>query len=216
MATARPVLEEQPRTRTRLTAPPDAVGHPFEGLPQVGTLFWTDGNGADRFCGATVVRSPHHNLVIGAGHCLLRPDPRKSLSFVPQYHDGLAPHGVFPVEHVYIDPRYAELGPGAGARWDYAVLKLAPRPDGMEVEDVVGGFTLAVETGFAHAAVRLIGYPGGGDRLHPQPLDCLSSTHVFTSSDPGAPATSWRSPAPDTSTAPPAAPSWSGASWATP
>ncbi|MCQ4080056.1 S1 family peptidase [Streptomyces sp. RB6PN25] len=169
--------------------PGDVVppSHPFDGLPQVGTFFWTDGNNVGRFCGATVVRSPGRDLVVSAGHCLSRTDPKRYLSFVPQYHDGLKPHGIFPVQRIYIDPRYYALGSGLGARWDYSVVQLGPRADGTQAEDVVGGFDLAVYPGFDHPDVRLIGYPGFSDTLYPKPLDCHSSTQEFVSNDPGAP-----------------------------
>ncbi|MFC5721467.1 trypsin-like serine peptidase [Streptomyces gamaensis] len=160
---------------------------PFNGLPQVGTFFWTDGRNTGRFCGGTVVRSPHRNLVVSAAHCLRSPDPKKHLSFVPQYHDRKKPHGVFPVDDIYIDQRYYDLGTGGGARWDYAVVRLAPRQDGREAQSVVGGFDLVAYPGYAHRKVRLIGYPGSSDAKYPKPLDCTSSTHRFRSKDPNAP-----------------------------
>ncbi|GHC32561.1 trypsin-like serine peptidase [Streptomyces cinnamoneus] len=166
---------------------PVPPSHPFDGLPQVGTFFWTDGQNTGRFCGGTVVRSPHRDLVVSAAHCLRSPDPRKRLSFVPQYHDGLKPHGVFPVELIYIDQRYYDLGTDGGARWDYTVVRLGRRADGTRVERAVGGFDLAVRPGYRHGNVRLIGYPGSSDAKYPKPLDCSSSTHRYTSTDPAAP-----------------------------
>ena len=186
MRAARPADQRAPR-RTTSTQTPVPPSHPFPGIPQVGTFFWVDGQNVGRFCGATVVRSPRRNLVVSAGHCLSHPDPKRYLSFVPQYHDGLKPYGIFPVERIHIDPRYLQLGSGEGARWDYSVVELAPRADGQEVEDVVGGFALAIYPGYDHPDVRLIGYPGSSDALHPEPLDCHSSTDRYTSTDPGAP-----------------------------
>ncbi|MEU4211602.1 trypsin-like serine protease [Streptomyces sp. NPDC026206] len=166
---------------------PVPPSHPFDGLPQVGTFFWTDGQNQGRFCGGTVVRSPHRDLVVSAAHCLRSPDPKKQLSFVPQYHDGLKPHGVFPVERIHIDQRYYDLGTAGGARWDYAVVRLGRRADGAKVQRAVGGFDLAIRPGYGHEDVRLIGYPGSSDATYPKPLDCRSSTHRYTSTDPQAP-----------------------------
>ncbi|MBH1937325.1 hypothetical protein I5Q34_24150 [Streptomyces sp. AV19] len=160
---------------------------PFDGLPQVGTFFWTDGRNKGRFCGGTVVHSPYRDLVVSAAHCLRRPDPRKRLSFVPQYHDGLKPHGIFPVEAVYIDQRYYDLGTDGGARWDYTVVRLGDRDDGTPVERVTGGFDLAFHPGYKHRDVRLIGYPGSSDTKYPKPIDCRSATRRYTSTDPKAP-----------------------------
>ncbi|WP_246102516.1 trypsin-like serine peptidase [Streptomyces piniterrae] len=171
----------------RAAAEPVPPSHPFDGVPQVGTFFWTDENNTGRFCSGTVVRSPHHDLVITAAHCLRGADPKRHLSFVPQYHDGLKPHGVFPIDRVYIDQRYYDLGTNAGARWDYAVVRLSVREDGTEVEDVTGGYDLLVNSGYDHRRVRLIGYPGNDDATHPKPLDCTSSTHRYTSTEPAVP-----------------------------
>ncbi|GAA2592195.1 trypsin-like serine peptidase [Streptomyces tubercidicus] len=174
-------------TTTPAPPPPTPPSHPFDGLPQVGTFFWTDGSNTGRFCGGTVVRSPHRDLVVSAAHCLRSPDPKRHLSFVPQYHDGLKPHGIYPVERIYLDQRYYDLGTNAGARWDYAVVRLGAREDGAEVEEVTGGFDLLPYPGYGHRNVRLIGYPGSKDTTHPKPLDCTSSTHRYTSTDPAAP-----------------------------
>ncbi|WP_310722886.1 trypsin-like peptidase domain-containing protein [Streptomyces sp. N2A] len=168
-------------------ADPIPPSHPFDGLPQVGTFFWTDGTNTGRFCGGTVVRSPLRSLVVTAAHCLRAPDPKRHLSFVPQYHDGLKPHGIYPVDRIYLDQRYYDLGTNGGARWDYAVVRLGARADGAEVEDVTGGYDLVPYPGYDHRDVRLIGYPGNSDTTHPKPLDCTSSTHRYTSTDPAAP-----------------------------
>ncbi|WP_328545708.1 trypsin-like serine peptidase [Streptomyces platensis] len=187
MRAARPAATRKatgaPRPATAVTPP----SHPFDGLPQVGTFFWTDGSSTGRFCGGTVVRSPHRDLVVSAAHCLRSPDPKRHLSFVPQYHDGLKPHGIYPIERIYLDQRYYDLGTNAGARWDYAVVRLGAREDGAEVEEVTGGFDLLPYPGYDHRTVRLIGYPGNKDTTHPKPLDCTSSTHRYTSTDPAAP-----------------------------
>ncbi|MBZ4323602.1 trypsin-like peptidase domain-containing protein [Streptomyces huiliensis] len=182
-AAVAPESVEGPAAR-KAPVPPS---HPFDGLPQVGTFFWTDGHGQGRFCGGTVVRSPYRNLVVSAAHCLRRPDPKRRLSFVPQYHDGLKPHGVFPVEAIYIDQRYYDLGTDGGARWDYTVVRLGDRSDGTPVERVTGGFDLLFHPGYRHSDVRLIGYPGNSDTKYPKPLDCRSSTSRYTSTDPKAP-----------------------------
>ncbi len=185
MEAAQPVPDDR-APQPRRAGDPVPPSHPFPGIPQVGTFFWTDGTNTGRFCGATVVRSPGRNLVVSAGHCLSHPDPKKHLSFVPQYHDGLKPFGVFPVEAIYIDQRYYDLGSGPGARWDFSVERLGPNAEGRPVEEVTGGFDLLPYTGYDHSDVRLIGYPGFNDS-HPEPLDCQSSTHRYTSTDPNAP-----------------------------
>ncbi|WP_328390418.1 trypsin-like peptidase domain-containing protein [Streptomyces sp. NBC_00400] len=187
MRAAQPAVVTRSSRAPRPAADPSPPSHPFDGLPQVGTFFWTDGSNTGRFCGGTVVRSPRRNLVVSAAHCLRSPDPKRHFSFVPQYHDGLTPHGIYPVDRIYLDQRYYDLGTDAGARWDYAVVRLGARSDGWEVEEATGGFDLLPYPGYDHRKVRLIGYPGNSDTSHPKPLDCLSSTHRYTSTDPAAP-----------------------------
>ncbi|MET9648307.1 trypsin-like serine peptidase [Streptomyces syringium] len=186
MAAAQPVTAGGKRQPAAM-GEPVPPSRPFDGLPQVGTFFWTDGQNVGRFCGGTVVRSPHRDLVVSAAHCLRSPSPKLRLTFVPQYHDGLKPHGVFPVELIYIDQRYYDLGTGAGARWDYTVVRVGTREDGKRVQSAVGGFDLLPYPGYRHEDVRLIGYPGNSDATYPKPLDCRSATHRYTSTDPGAP-----------------------------
>ncbi|MFJ5676342.1 trypsin-like serine peptidase [Streptomyces sp. NPDC093097] len=193
METAEPVTDKgatPPQSPSHSASPstaPIPPSHPFQGLPQVGTFFWTDGDNIGRFCGGTVIRSPHRDLVLTAGHCLRSPDPKKYLSFVPQYHDGLKPHGIYPVERTYLDQHYYDLGTAGGARWDYAIVRVGAREDGARVQQATGGFDLLPYPGYDHAKVRLIGYPGNDDAHHPEPLDCSSATHRYTSTDPAAP-----------------------------
>ncbi|MFB7635120.1 trypsin-like serine peptidase [Streptomyces sp. NPDC056149] len=187
MEAAEPVVDKGALARRAATTPPAPPSHPFQGLPQVGTFFWTDGTNTGRFCGGTVLRSPHRDLVLTAGHCLRSPDPKKYLSFVPQYHDGRKPHGIYPVERIYLDQHYYDLGTDGGARWDYAVVKVGPREDGARVQQVTGGYDLFAYPGYDHPRVRLVGYPGSDDAHYPEPLDCSSSTHRYTSTDPAAP-----------------------------
>ncbi|MBB5118737.1 hypothetical protein AF335_06285 [Streptomyces eurocidicus] len=187
MAAARPAVDTKRLPDRPAPGAPVPPSRPFDGLPQVGTFFWTDGQNTGRFCGGTVVRSPHHDLAVSAAHCLRSPDPRKQLSFVPQYHDGLKPHGVFPVTAVHIDQRYYDLGTDGGARWDFTVVRVGERADGTDVEDAVGGFDLRIRPGYRHGDVRLIGYPGNSDATYPKPLTCRSTTHRYTSTDPKAP-----------------------------
>ncbi|GAA2605640.1 hypothetical protein GCM10010411_44770 [Actinomadura fulvescens] len=165
-----------PPLRRELMAP----SKPFNGIPVVGTFFYT-GRGNDHFCGGTVVKSQHRNIVISAGHCLDDGDAKKNLSFVPQYHDGQKPHGLFGIRpgRIYIDQRYYDKGHKAGADLDFAFVQLTARKDGKQVQDVVGGVDLVTNAPYDQPKVRLIGYPGDA----PKPLDCTSNTSKFTSSD---------------------------------
>ncbi|MGV9563765.1 trypsin-like serine peptidase [Streptomyces sp. NPDC003480] len=162
----------------------------FDGMPQAGTFFWTDATGTGRTCSGSVVRSPGHALVISAGHCLKGysgTSPQRNLAFVPQYHDGLKPFGVFPVENngVYVSQQYYDLGEHAGAEYDFAFAVTEPNQDGRLVQDAVGGLRLLTGTGYYHAPVRMIGYPANTQK----PLECWSRTTKWVSDDPADPGT---------------------------
>jgi hypothetical protein len=160
----------------------------FGGIPQAGTFFWTDAGGTGRTCSGSVVRSPAHALVLSAGHCLkgyAGTAPKRNLAFVPQYHDGVKPFGVFPVEadRIYVPQEYYDLGEHAGAEYDFAFAVTAPNQDGTRLQDAVGGVRLLTGTGYFHAPVRMIGYPAGAEK----PLECRSWTTRWASDDPADP-----------------------------
>ncbi|MFC5805337.1 trypsin-like serine peptidase [Streptomyces formicae] len=184
MRSAKPVKEDEATPSARRNALAASPSKPFEGLPIVGTFFWNDGTGSGRFCGGTVVKSPHKNLVMSAGRCFDDQDARKNLTFVPQYDDGKKPHGAFTVKpgRIYVDKRYLAKGPDAAADLDFNFLQLEQR-GGKEVQDVVGGAELMINAGYEHNPVRLIGYPANQKR----PLDCTDKTVRFNSSTPGIP-----------------------------
>ncbi|MET9296817.1 hypothetical protein [Streptomyces sp. NPDC003077] len=162
----------------------------FDGIPQAGTFFWTDADGTGRTCSGSVVRSPGRNLVLSAGHCLKGysgPSPARHLGFVPQYHDGRKPFGIFPVAHngVYVTREYYDLGEHAGAGYNFAFAVTEPNEDGDLLQDATGGVRLLTGTGYFHAPVRMIGYPGGA----PKPLECWSWSTRWDSDDPVDPGT---------------------------
>ncbi|MGW3042235.1 trypsin-like serine peptidase [Kitasatospora sp. NPDC001159] len=162
----------------------------FDGTPQAGAFFWTDADGTGRTCSASVVHSPDHNLALSAGHCLKGysgTSPKRHLGFVPRYHDGLKPFGIFPVKEngVYVAQEYYDLGEHAGAAYDFGFAVTEPNQDGQQLEDAAGAVQLLTGTGYAHAPVRMIGYPGSAQK----PLECLSWTTRWVSDDPADPGT---------------------------
>ncbi|WP_037678683.1 serine protease [Streptomyces griseus] len=124
---------------------------------QVGALF--DADRADRlagghFCTASVVHSPHHNLVVTAAHCLDGAG-HGDLVFVPGYRDGQAPYGVWRVKRRFLPEGWAKEEDEDS---DVAFAVLAEE-GGKGVEDVVGGFTFATGVATGATAVTLTGYP---------------------------------------------------------
>ncbi|MGW0555711.1 trypsin-like serine peptidase [Streptomyces sp. NPDC002926] len=162
----------------------------FDGMPQAGTFFWTDATGTGRTCSGSVVRSPGRDLVLSAGHCLKGysgTSPKRDLGFVPQYHDGFKPFGIFPIRNngVYVPQQYYDLGEHAGAAYDFAFAVTEPNQDGTRLQDAVGGVRLLTGTGYYHAPVRMIGYPARAQK----PLECWSWTSKWASDDAADPGT---------------------------
>ncbi|WP_369386577.1 serine protease [Streptomyces sp. CG1] len=159
---------------------------------RVGALF-----GADRaddlsgghFCTASVVDSPHGDLIVTAAHCVS--DTGTDLVFVPGYRDGKAPYGVWKVGQRYLPDGWAE---DQDEDSDLAFATVDDVDD-RAIEDVVGGNRFTVGTATGATAVTVIGYPSSREA----PISCTnkptshSSTQqridcpAFTSGTSGSP-----------------------------
>lgn len=124
----------------------------------VGPLF--SGSASTHYCTASVVDSPHGNLLVTAAHCLT--GTGSGLSFAPGYRRGVSPYGRWQVTAAYVD---------AGWRWgrdphrDYAFLVVAPRTVAgvaRNVQDVVGGARLSPSPA-PGAALQVDGYVAGAN-----------------------------------------------------
>ncbi|MEV0596562.1 trypsin-like serine peptidase [Nonomuraea cavernae] len=97
----------RPQTQTAdgkpgMTAPtgakPVATKAKNVNLPKtIGKVFFLDRKGDYRYCSATSIQSTHRNLVATAGHCVYEhgEDVFAKWVFVPGYHQGKAPYGVY-------------------------------------------------------------------------------------------------------------------------
>jgi hypothetical protein len=150
-ATAAPAPAAPPARPTPTEA--DMVGALFDGTP--------DALG-DHYCSGSVVDGPAGDLVLTAAHCVAAGDgtpARTGMSFVPGYHDGDRPHGVWTVQTATVDPRFlADADPD----FDVAFLTVAPADGAGPVEAVTGGFPIAYDPGAGYS-VRAIGYPNEDD-----------------------------------------------------
>jgi V8-like Glu-specific endopeptidase len=146
---------------------PSQSGQDFTGTPAVGALFTTTGGKlGHHFCTASVVGSPHGDLVITAAHCVS--GGAAGVVFVPGYHGGAAPYGIWTVTKVYADAAWTS---SANPDDDVAFLRVAQPGSIVPVEDVTGAEQL--ETGApARQLVEVIGYPDAGD----QPITCRNWT----------------------------------------
>ena len=167
LATAATTLSRH-APRAPATAPSGTL---FEETPAVGALFVVSSAGVGRhFCTASVVHSPHGDLVITAAHCVSSRTPGQ-IAFVPGYHDGADPYGVWFVTRVVVDTRWRDSrDPGH----DVAFLVIRRHGGTADVERLTGGERLG--TGWpARSLVHVIGYPDRAQR----PVICTSLTRPF-------------------------------------
>ncbi|MFF4740591.1 trypsin-like serine peptidase [Streptomyces sp. NPDC001262] len=143
-------------------------GDYFEGLPMAGTFFFRDTpiNGKNTYCTGSVVHSRGRSLVLTAGHCGISLQRATEQIFVPQYRYKASaadqPHGVFPLERIFMDSRYAGVATDVRKKsivsdLDLAFVKVGPNRKG-KAEDVTGALTFTRTPGYNND-VTVIGYP---------------------------------------------------------
>ncbi|MEU8783635.1 hypothetical protein [Streptomyces sp. NPDC048637] len=147
----------------------------FNGIPSVGVLFSVDGDAKAHHCTASVVHSPHGNLILTAGHC----NPGTRAAFVPQYRSAAAtqPHGVWAIERTFAYPERGTTG--AGADLDFAFATVAPDEDDRTLEEVTGGNTLSPTPGYTND-VTVIGYPNVRNDPEDRAVRCAARTSRLT------------------------------------
>lgn len=143
----------------------------FDGVAAVGALFtMNSGTLGTHFCTATVVHSPHGDLVVTAAHCVT--GQKGQIVFVPGYANGKKPLGVWRVTGTYTDQAWQSA---QDPDHDVAFLRLANSPKGVPIEDVTGAERLGAHPD-QPALVQVIGYPDNDD----QPVLCANWTKVFS------------------------------------
>ncbi|MFI6007950.1 trypsin-like peptidase domain-containing protein [Streptomyces sp. NPDC051243] len=140
---------------------------------RVGALFAADRRDRLRgghFCTASVVHSPHRNLIVTAAHCL-GGKPRE-LVFVPGYRDGEAPYGVWKVGRRFLSEAWEERRDEDS---DVAFLEVGDR-GGEGVEDVVGGNRFATDTAAGATAVTVTAYLNSRE----EPVSCTNRPRLLS------------------------------------
>jgi len=145
----------------------------FSGVPSVGALFSLTADGAlgRHFCSASVVDSPHRDLVITAAHCVTGRVASR-IAFVPDYARSTAPVGAWSVGRIYVDRAWVgDRNPDD----DFAFL-VVDRPETLEpIEQVTGGERLDLAASPTHV-LEVIGYPDDLDR----PITCTNRGRSFS------------------------------------
>jgi V8-like Glu-specific endopeptidase len=166
-------MKSVPRTASPTTIPVP-VGHSFDGTSAVGALFTETASGRlhTHFCTASVVDSPHNDVLITAAHCVHGGEGggyQSDMVFVPGYQDGQAPYGVWQPKAVVVDQRWVQ---SSDPDVDVAFVVMQPQ-GGKEIGDVLGGNRLAVNQA-GRLPVRVTGYPNDSDA----PITCSSHTSL--------------------------------------
>ncbi|WP_158890952.1 trypsin-like serine peptidase [Amycolatopsis anabasis] len=130
----------------------------FEVTP-VGALFdWDDGELGEHYCTGSVVDSPAGNLIVTAAHCL-DSSAAEDIAFVPGYHNGMAPYGIWTASQVIVDPRWSAA---ADPDFDIGFVVVGQAGNPRPIEAVTGANRLATGRGFVND-VTLTGYPDDTD-----------------------------------------------------
>jgi V8-like Glu-specific endopeptidase len=147
------------------------TGQSFSGTAAVGALFTlNDGKLGNHFCTASVVNSPAGDLVLTAAHCVTQASA--PIVFVPDYHDGKSPYGIWKATRVYTNSAWQS---SQDPDDDFAFLTVSDPSEGVPVEDITGAEELSTAN-TARAYVQVIGYPDGAA----EPVECSNWTKIFS------------------------------------
>ena len=141
------------------------------GTARIGALYPGAGT-TTHTCTASVVSSPHGNLLITAAHCVS--GDGRGMVFVPGQHGNQAPYGRWTVTGAYVAPTWiADQNPDD----DVAFLTVAPQTVGgklTEIQRVTGAYRLgpSVRRG---ERVTVTGYPSGTVN---NPISCTARIYM--------------------------------------
>ena len=142
----------------------------------MGALFGTANgsiSGQGHYCTGSVVNSPKGDIVVTAAHCVYDSSGvYTDIAFVPGYHDGQDPYGVWIPSAVVVAPQWAS---SSDPDYDVAFLVVHEAGSSGRIQDVVGGDQLAVNPSYS-GLTQVVGYPESTDK----PITCTNDTAPFT------------------------------------
>jgi V8-like Glu-specific endopeptidase len=122
----------------------------------VGALFDLSGGSlGGHYCSASVVDSSAGDVLITAAHCAAS----GTLAFVPDYHSGEMPYGVWPIAQVVTDAQWRSAHDPDD---DVAFLIVHRHGSSTPIEKVTGAERLGIGQPTGQVA-RVIGYPSHAD-----------------------------------------------------
>jgi V8-like Glu-specific endopeptidase len=122
------------------------------------------------FCTASVTDSQPGDLILTAAHCVYTTAYAQDIAYVPQYHDGLQPYGIWPVKAIVVPTRWATAH---DPNWDFAFLVLATVSN-KGIQAVTNGLTLHLNGSYTYP-IEVIGYNNSDD----EPVHCLTRSFEF-------------------------------------
>ena len=168
--TRTPALPGQRRASAEIT-PPRGIptASPFAGSPTTGVLFYTTG-GKGHFCTASVVDSTADDLALTAAHCVYSKGFATNIEYVPGYHDGKRPYGVWPVRTITVASGWKV---SHDPDLDFAFLTLAAA-DGKQIQAKTGGLTIGFTRWYSEK-IEAIGHNDSGAA----PIRCATRSFRF-------------------------------------
>ena len=146
---------------------------PFDGAPQIGALFSVSNGsvqGQGHYCSGSVVNSPHGDIVLTAAHCVYDTNGAYTdLAFVPDYHDGQDPYGVWTPADVVVPAQWAS---SEDPDYDVAFLVVHESGSSTRIQDVVGGDQLQLDPAYS-GLTQVVGYPQDTEK----PITCTNMTN---------------------------------------
>ncbi|AKL67681.1 trypsin-like peptidase domain-containing protein [Streptomyces goshikiensis] len=170
-----------------LQVPADSDGVAARPFPTVGVLM----AGGEHWCTASVVDSPHGNVVATAAHCVAPAgedgEPGEvahdglaigELAFAPGFSGegaGSQPFGVWKVRSVHVDDRWTKWGDDTA---DFAFLTVEPDAEGRSLQETVGegGAPGPDWTSGYEREVTVVGYPESDRNPENKPVSCTTQT----------------------------------------
>ena len=141
----------------------------FSGSPTIGALLYSRGRNP-RICSAAVVDSTTGNLVVTAAHCVDGTRFATNVEYVPDYSEGKAPYGVWPVRAITVASGWQQ---GRNPNLDLAFLTVAA-VRGRQVQAVTGGLSIGFNLGYDQR-IEAVAYDDTGS----EPVRCATRSFKF-------------------------------------
>ncbi|MEV5508867.1 trypsin-like serine peptidase [Streptomyces orinoci] len=138
--------------------------------PAIGPLFYTGQGDPGHGCTASVVHSPTGDLLVTAAHCVHQNGFHTDIAFVPGYHDGVAPYGVWVPTAIDVAPEWIS---DRDEDHDVAFLHVRQVGSATPIERVTGAERIAFRPSAPRPA-RVLGYPSDSET----PLGCQNATRM--------------------------------------